>query len=106
MVHDPTAPATQEDVRLLRVDLHGFVDNVLQQLDGLYVVISDLRGETSDLRVGIDEKISASEDRMVQQFHVIAEQIHHDAIGANRDEIEVVKDRVTRLERHTGLVKR
>ena len=62
----------------------------------------DLREEFTET---MDEKISAAEDRMVHQFHVIAEQIHHDAIGANRDEIEVVKDRVTRLERHTGLIK-
>lgn len=76
MVNDSSAPATKQDVSLL-----------METMGNIYVEIKE------------------SEDRMVQQFHVIAEQIHHDAIGANRDEIEVVKDRVTALERHTGLVK-
>ena len=29
--------------------------------------------------------------------------IRYDLVGANRDEIEVIKDRVKRLEDHTGL---
>lgn len=86
------------DVALLRTDLYGFAKNITTQLDKLYVAIADLREE-------VDEKIDKSEQRMVHQFHVIAEQIHHDAIGAKRDEIEVVKDRVTRLERRTGIMK-
>jgi hypothetical protein len=87
MADDSSAPAT-------RADLQYFAQGLLKQMDMLHEEISSLWKE-----------FPASEDRMVHQFHVIAEQIHHDAIGANRDEIEVVKDRVTRLERHTGLIK-
>lgn len=85
MTQDSSAPATKQDVAL-----------IMESITVIHIALGDLRTE-------VDEKISACEDRMVHQFHVIAEQIHHDAIGANCDEIEVVKDRVTRLERHTGL---
>lgn len=43
-------------------------------------------------------------DDIIRHFDVTAENMRHDLLGANRDEIEAVKDRVTRLERHTGLV--
>ena len=39
-----------------------------------------------------------------RHFDVTVETIRHDLLGANHDKIEVIKDRVTRLERHTGLV--
>ena len=94
MAQDSSAPATKQDVSL-----------IMEGIGGVHIAVANMKTEISDLRVEIDEKIAASEDRMVHQFHVIAEKIHHDAIGANRDEIEVVKDRVTRLERHTGLIK-
>lgn len=92
MVTDPTAPATKRDMAM-----------VMEHVGGLYV---HLEKRVIALEESLDKRFTESEGRMVQQFHVIAEQIHHDAIGANRDEIEVVKDRVTRLERHTGLLKR
>ena len=38
-------------------------------------------------------------------FDLTVENIRHDLLGANRDEIEIIKDRVTRLERHTGIVR-
>lgn len=98
MAQDSTAPATKQDVAL-----------IMEGIGGVHIALATMKTEMSDLREELtetmDEKISAVEDRMVHQFYVIAEQIHHDAIGANRDEIEVVKDRVTRLERHTGLLK-
>ncbi len=39
-------------------------------------------------------------------FDVTVETIPHDLLGANHDEIEVIKDRIVRLENHTGLVTR
>lgn len=75
----------------------------MEHVGGLYV---HLEQKITVLEESLDRRFAASEERMVQQFHVIAEQIHHDAIGANRDEVAVIKDRVTRLERHTGLVHR
>ena len=52
----------------------------------------------------IDGKIKASEERTKRHFDVVVEDIRHDLEGANKDEIEVTKDRVTRLEKHTGLM--
>ena len=36
-------------------------------------------------------------------FDLAIETIRYDLLGANKDDIEVVKDRVRRLEVHTGL---
>ncbi len=41
-------------------------------------------------------------DEIMQHFDVVAENIRHDALGANRDEVERLKDRVTRLEEVVG----
>lgn len=41
-----------------------------------------------------------------RHFDVTVETIRHDLLGANHDDIEVIKDRVARLEHHTGLVTR
>jgi len=45
-----------------------------------------------------------------QHFDVVVEQIRHDLLGANRDEIDVLKDRtnanesrILRLEVHAGI---
>ncbi len=43
-------------------------------------------------------------DEIIRHFDVAVETIRHDLLGADHDEIEGIKDRVTRLERHTGLV--
>jgi hypothetical protein len=43
-------------------------------------------------------------DEILRHFDLVVETIRHDLLGANRDEIESVKDRVGRLKRHTGLI--
>jgi len=53
----------------------------------------------------------AWKEEIIRHFDVVVENIRHDLEGANRDEIEVLKDskasheqRITRLESHVGLV--
>lgn len=41
---------------------------------------------------------------ILRHFDLTVETIRHDLLGANRDDIETLKDRVGRLEHHTGLV--
>lgn len=57
-----------------------------------------------ELEGKLDAKLEKYKDEILRHFDLTAENIRHDLAGANRDEIEMVKDRVTRLERHTGLV--
>ena len=42
-------------------------------------------------------------DEVKRYFDVAVENVRHDAMDANHDKIELIKDRVTRLEQHTGL---
>lgn len=42
-------------------------------------------------------------DDTIRQFKFIAEQIHKDAIDANKKRIALHKDRITRLERYVRL---
>lgn len=78
MSKDDTQPATKGDLKNLATkdELHG------------------LRGEMMQM-----------ETRILRHFDMTVETIRHDLVGANRDEIEVIKDRVTKLEKHTGLAR-
>lgn len=49
------------------------------------------------------ESIASSEKKVVHEFQVAVEAIRDDLKGANKDEIEVIKDRITRIETHVGL---
>lgn len=50
-----------------------------------------------------EQRLAEHEDRIKRHFDLTVEAIRHDLLGANRDEIETLKDRIVRLERHTGL---
>ena len=76
MADDGSAPATNGDLRQLRTDLGKEMQKMKQE------ILREIK----------------------LHFDVTVENIRHDLLGANRDEIEVIKDRVTRLEQHTGLV--
>jgi len=86
MVNDDNAPATKKDLRLLKSEISSKIDGFDSRMDRL------------------DKKMDQFKDEILRHFDLTAENIRHDLAGANRDEIEMVKDRVTRLERHTGLV--
>jgi hypothetical protein len=42
-------------------------------------------------------------DEVKQHFDVAVETIRHELVSANRDKVQALVDRVSRLERHTGL---
>lgn len=85
MTTDPNAPATKEDVRL-----------VLDQLRRYY---ERTEGWIGDL----EERLTEHTDRIKEHFDLTIETIRHELLGANRDDIESMKDRLTRLEQHTRL---
>jgi hypothetical protein len=109
MVTDPKALATAEDIALLKVDIHGFAENILKQLESFYITIGQM-----------DEKITAHKqetgqwkDEILRHFDVVAETLEHNLLGAFRDHTSVnanrftaYDQRITRLERHTGLLSR
>jgi hypothetical protein len=55
---------------------------------------------------GLEQRLAEHEDRIKRHFDVTVEAIRHDLLGANRDEIEAIKDRIAPLEQHMGLVSR
>jgi hypothetical protein len=49
------------------------------------------------------EEISESEERMKAHFDLAVETIRHDLVGANKDDIQNIKQRVKRLEEEVGI---
>lgn len=86
MPKDNTAPATKEDVRLL-----------------MKMIGTSEERMTRHFNQEIAKRIRASEVSVKRHFDVAVETIRHDLLGANADEIESLKNRVTRIETHVGL---
>ena len=58
----------------------------------------------------VEEGMAAMEERLMRHFDLTVETIRHDLLGANKDRIELHRDKLTdhegrlvRLERHAGL---
>lgn len=85
---DDDTPATKRDLKLLatKEDLLGVKKDLLTTKE-------DLQHEMQEMR-----------EEILRHFDMTVETIRHDLAGANRDEIETIKDRVTKVERHTGLI--
>ncbi|MSR86682.1 hypothetical protein EXS70_00715 [Candidatus Peribacteria bacterium] len=79
MTTDMTAPATKQDIALLMDQIGQYYDKT-------------------------ERRIHTMSERLELHFDVAVENIRHDLQSANREEIENIKDRVTRLERKTGLL--
>ncbi len=95
MVTDPTAPATKQDIALL-MDTMG-----------------NLLIATEEWKSGMLHDMEVWKDELKRHFDVVAEKLSHDLCGALRDHTSVNANRftahdrrITRLERHTGLVSR
>ncbi|MCF7845149.1 MAG: hypothetical protein K9M03_04975 [Kiritimatiellales bacterium] len=82
MAQDNTAPATKKDIKILMDEI----------------------GKLYDANLKWKEEIT-------RHFDVVAENMHHDLLGAHKDDIENLKNakndheqRIHRLEKHTELV--
>jgi len=102
--NDHLRPATKKDLRDLEKRLDGRIDRLDTKVDRL-----DTKVERLDAKIGTGEQslrhdMAKLKDEILRHFDLTVETIRHDLLGANHDEIENIKDRVKKLERHTGLV--
>lgn len=98
---DGQAPATKQDVTLIMQDvalIKRDITLIMEEIGKLYAANAQWKGE-------LEEQISASEERTKLHFDVTAEHITSSLVGANREEIIVLKDtakkhdqRITHLE--------
>lgn len=92
-----TTPATKSDVKLL-----------MEEIGKLYDATERWKDELAD-KTQRWQLLSANEVK--QHFDLVVEQIRHDLLAANREQIELLRDRtdghanrITRLEQHAGYV--
>lgn len=131
--------ATKKDIRLAVEELaaatqkgfldvnkrFGKVDKRLASADKKFISIDkrfaaiDKRFDEVDKRFDevdkrfteVNAKIDTMKDEIIREFKVVAENIHQDVAGANKDEISLIKDqlipdhetRIQILEKHSGL---
>jgi len=108
MAKDSQSLATKKDIQIL-MDKMGKTYDRIERLHEDNAKWKDEILDTMDKRM--DKRLKESEDKIINNFNVVAENIHHDTAGANKDEIEVLKDsrqnhekRIIKLEKHTSLV--
>ena len=77
------------------------------EVDSGFVILEE---NMTLLRHELKEEISQGKAEMKDHFDLVAENIRHDFVAANREEIEVLKDRskdhgkrIVRLEQTVGL---
>lgn len=85
MVTDDRAPATKQDVKLLMEQVGDYYRRTEQKF-------AELRDDMREWKKEI-----------IHEFHIVAEDMRHDYLGAHKDRIENHENRITRIERHTGL---
>lgn len=102
MADASTAPATKGDIRML-MDEFGKMWQWKADVDSKFV---DVDARFNDL----EGKMEGWKTELKDHFDLVAEQIRHELVSANREEIEVLKDghkenrkRIVALERATGL---
>ena len=76
---------------LTKVDAKQFVERIVHQIDELYAANAAWKEEIMD-------RIETSERNVKQHFDIVAENLHRDAVGANKDRIEDHERRITHLE--------
>ncbi len=85
-------PATKGDLADLRESLREELQvDIVTATDS---VKSELRGEIQKTSKELRSEMKQMEERMIQHFDVVAENIHRDVAGANRDEILAIQDKI------------
>ncbi|MBI1812506.1 hypothetical protein HY285_02600 [Candidatus Peregrinibacteria bacterium] len=97
MADDQTSPATKQDIQMLMEHMGKLYDRIAQS--------------EKSIEKKMEKKLEEKFEETKRHFDVTVEKIRHDLKGANKDQIEVLKDRSTshekrivRLEQHAGLV--
>ena len=63
---------------------------------------SDLRDDLKKLKADVRVDMKKQKDETIHHFYVVLEDIRHDLQGANKDEIEVMKDKINNHEQRIG----
>ncbi len=93
MATDMTAPATKQD-------LQDFMKHIDGTIADLYRANEQWKDE---IKGELMEYMDSKEKDLRLHFDFTVENIRHDLRGAHHDDIDNLKIRVTRLERHTKL---
>ncbi len=63
----------------------------------------DVKGLKADVK-GLESTMNEKFEEVIRHFDVVAENIHQDVAGANRDEISLMKDKHDELEKRVAVV--
>lgn len=96
MVTRDDAAATKKDIGLLMGEMGKMYDAMERWKN-------ELKNSFDSKYDGLKNHFDSKYDRLKDYFDLTVENIRYDLVGANRDEIEMIKDRVGRLEKHAGL---
>lgn len=61
--------------------------------------------ELQNVKTGLETTIKESEKRIIFEFKALAENIHHDLAGANKDEISAIKDKNIEQDQEIAKIK-
>ena len=111
MTSDPTAAATKQDLQELKNELKGEIKSSLDIMRSeLKVSVNFMKDELKTsmefMMKAVGDLYSANErwkDEIIEHFDLTVEHIKHEMSSANREEIEVLKDKVKIIEEHVGL---
>ena len=97
---DPQAAATKQDIAML-----------MDEMGKMHMSIERIHNDTANWKDEMKQDMRDWKKEIVHEFHVVAEDIRHDMLGAHKDKIGVLSDRsdrhekrITKLEQHTGLI--
>lgn len=95
--------------KLARATKNSF-DKVDKQFSKVNKQFVEVRRDMKAMESRMDKKMDNIKDEIIREFNVVAENIHQDVAGANKDEISLIKQkqtiltkRVTRVEHKVGV---
>ena len=110
MTNDDSSPATKKDIKEINVRLDSHDEQFIKVLDFIKAESDDTRKyidmKHEETMIYIDKKheetmiyIDKKHEETMRYFDVVAEDIRHDFGSANREEIDVLKDRTNNHEK-------
>ncbi len=93
----------KSDISGLRTELKGDIDDVRTEIRD---VKTELKGDIANLSEGLanlSQGLVDMTEHIIGGVRVILEQDRKEVMSANRDEIELLKGRVTKIEKHPNI---
>lgn len=100
------------DKKFISIDKRfAAIDKRFDEVDKRFDEVDKRFTEVDKRFTEVNAKIDTMKDEIIREFKVVAENIHQDVAGANKDEISLIKDqlipdhetRIQILEKHSGL---